>query len=326
VVCTWVMLAGMVGSAFWVDWAVPTFCAKADASETILTFNCIERVVFSYIFCFIALTVALLPPHTTNPWECLFIKVPVPTRVVKFGLQVAAAAAFAVALNKANSELADKIYRDVFPRVKICDVKPFTAHHVKVFAGVECTPEWPSWVDGKFSLGVVVTEGLHVFALNFAAGIILPKVGVLVPVVLPCLVITAIRSRFSITPGPALNLIPATAGAVLHGGLDAWRAHALGCGLGMTLAYLAQMRLLHIAGEFTSAWSFRIPDQFEVEGKEGPKKTSRSAAGGKKKAEEFASKKKANEEFDPNSVGTGDFIIKGVTAHNSVSGAKGKKD
>ena len=289
-----------------------------------MTFSCVERVVFSYIFCFIALTVALLPPHTTNPWECLFIKVPFPTRVVKFGLQVAAAAVFAVALSKANSELADNIYRDVFPRVKICDAKPFSAHHVKVFAGVECTPEWPSWGDGKFSLGVVLTEALHVFALNFAASLILPKVGVLVPVVLPCLVITTIRSRFSITPGPALNLIPATAGAVLHGGLDSWRAHALGCGLGMTMAYFAEKRLRLFHGEFTSAYSFRIPDQFE--GKEPPKKTSRSAAVGKKKAEEFASKKRANEEFDPNSLGTGDFIIKGVTAHNSVGSGKGKKD
>lgn len=40
VVCTWVMLAGMVGSAFWVDWAVPTFCAKADASETVCGQSC----------------------------------------------------------------------------------------------------------------------------------------------------------------------------------------------------------------------------------------------------------------------------------------------
>ncbi len=37
IVCTWAMLAGMVCSALWVDWAVPTFCAKADASEKVCT-------------------------------------------------------------------------------------------------------------------------------------------------------------------------------------------------------------------------------------------------------------------------------------------------
>jgi hypothetical protein len=283
----------------------------------ILTFSCVERVVFSYIFCFIALSAALLPPHTTNPWECIFISVPVPRRIVKFGLQVAAAAVFAMALSKANNELADKIYTDVFPRVKICDVKPFSAHHVKVFASVECTPEWPSWGQGRFSLGVVLTEALHVFVLNFACGLILPKVGVLMPVVLPCLVITTIRSPYSITPGPALNLIPATAGAVLHGGLDSWRAHALGCGLGMTMAYFAAKRLSVFQGAKSS---------YSLEDDELSKRTTRSATVGKKKADEYAAKKKANEEFDPNNLGTSDIVIKGVTAHNSVSGSKGKKD
>ena len=35
VVCTWVMLAGMVASAAWVEWAVPTFCGNADASDKV---------------------------------------------------------------------------------------------------------------------------------------------------------------------------------------------------------------------------------------------------------------------------------------------------
>jgi hypothetical protein len=175
-------------------------------------------------------------------------------------LQVAAAVMFAVALNKAAPDFAEDFYKDVTPRVKLCNVKPMTAHHVKVFAGQECYPEWPSFGDnGKFSLGIIVTEGLHVFALNFVAGLVLPHVGALVPLVIPCIVITTIRSPLCYLPGPALNLIPATAGAVLHGGLDSWRAHALGCGLGMFLAFVANQRL-HTMKTFTSAWSFRMPE------------------------------------------------------------------
>ena len=257
VVCTWMMLGGMCLSAVWINWAVPRLCADADPSDKFLTFSCVDRVVFGYIFCFIGLSTALLPPHTTNPWECIFIPLPVPRRLVKFGLQITAAALFAAGLQKANSQFAEELYRDVFPRVKLCGVKPFSAHHAKVFAGVDCTPEFPSWGEnGRFSLGVVVVEALHVFALNFAAAIVLPRMGKLIPLAVPCLVITAIRSPFSYLPGPALNMIPATAGAILHGGLDSWRAHLLGCGLGMTLVYLLERRLrMH----FSSVFSFRAP-------------------------------------------------------------------
>ena len=206
-----------------------------------------ESVVFGYIYCFIAITAVLLPPYTTNPVQCFFIKVPLPRRIVKFGLQIAAAAAFAVAVNRASTKFADDLYKDVFPRVKLCNVKPFTAYHAKVFAGIDCYPEWPSFgQDGIFSFGVVVNEGLHVFVLNFLLDIILPRVGskapILVPFVIPVFVIATIRSPLQ-NSGPALNLIPATASAVLHGGLEAWRAHFLGCLLGMALAYVADRRL-----------------------------------------------------------------------------------
>jgi hypothetical protein len=286
----------------------------------------VERVVFGYIFCFIAASTFFLPPHTTNPWECIFIKEPLPRRIVKFGLQVVSAAVFAAGLNRANSEFAEKLYQDVFPRVKLCNVKPFSTHHVKVFASVECTPEWPSWGDnGKFSLGIVVIEALHVFALNFAASIILPKVGRLVPLVIPCMVITAIRSPFCYLPGPALNLIPATAGAILHGGLDSWRAHTFGCGLGMTLVYLVEKRLkLLLNGEVRSIWSYRTPGSWEEN--EPTKRVTRSGGAGRKKADEYAAKKRANEEFDPNSSLPGDVVIKGITAHNTTVGTKSKKE
>ena len=35
VVCTWTMLIGMVASSFWTEWAVPKFCASANASEKV---------------------------------------------------------------------------------------------------------------------------------------------------------------------------------------------------------------------------------------------------------------------------------------------------
>jgi len=326
VVCTWTMLSGMALSAVWSNWAIPHFCSATNETDTILTFNCVERVVFGYIFCFIALSVTFMPPYTTNPWEVMFIGVPLPRRIIKFGLQISAAALFAAALNRASSEFSEGLYQNVFPRVNLCGVKPFTAYHEKVFKGEVCFPEWPSWSDkGKFSLGVVLTEGLHVFVLNFLAGIILPRVGALIPIVLPSMVITAIRSRFSYSPGPALNLIPATAGAVLHGGLDSWRAHALGCGLGMTLAYLAEKRLHVIDGkEFTSAWSFRAPGAANTDDDKTKPRVTRSV--GKKKAEEFVAKKKANDEFDPNSMDSSDYVIKGVTAHSNVIGGKSKKE
>ena len=35
VVCTWIMLIGMVASWFWSEWAVPKFCASSSASEKV---------------------------------------------------------------------------------------------------------------------------------------------------------------------------------------------------------------------------------------------------------------------------------------------------
>jgi len=164
---------------------------------------------------------------------------------------------------------------------------------------------------GIFSMGVVLTEAMHVFSLNFAAALILPRVGALVPMVVPCIVITTIRSPFSIAPGPALNLIPATAGAILHGGLEAWRAHALGCGLGMLMCYLVEKRLRMLqAHEFTSAWSAKA----FIEGDNGQAPAKRVTRASKK-AEDFVARKKANEDFDPNAMASGDFVIKGITAH-----------
>jgi len=57
---------------------------------------------------------------------------------------------FAVALNKASSEFADGFYKDVLPRVKLCNVKPFSAYHAKISQELECYPEWPGYKeDGK---------------------------------------------------------------------------------------------------------------------------------------------------------------------------------
>ena len=137
-----------------------------------------------------------------------------------------------------------------------------------------------------------------------------------------CVCLTRVRP-----PGPALNLIPATVGGILHGGLDSWRAHALGCGLGMLVCYLAEKRLRMLKDhEFTSAWSAHA----FMEG--GPSKTpAKRVTRASKKAEEFVAKKKANEEFDPNAIGTGamgnsDLVIKGITAHSNTSAGKSKKD
>ena len=160
-------------------------------------------------------------------------------------------------------------------------------------------------------MGVVLTEAMHVFSLNFVAAVILPRVGALVPMVVPCIVISTIRSPFAIAPGPALNLIPVTAAAVLHGGLEAYRAQCLGCGLGMLLCYLAVKRLRVLQNHgFTSAWSARGFTQSDNEPAPAKRVTRTS-----KKAEDFVARKKANEEFDPNALASGDFVIKGVTAH-----------
>jgi len=59
--------------------------------------------------------------------------------------QVSAGALFAVALNKASSDFADGFYKDVLPRVNLCNVKPFSAYHAKISQGMECHPEWPGY-------------------------------------------------------------------------------------------------------------------------------------------------------------------------------------
>lgn len=323
VVCTWFFMGGLALSAVWVEWGIPYFCSGADPKDKILTFSCADRVVFGYIYCFVGLSALILPPHTTNPWEVIFLSIPFPRRLVKFGLQVSAGALFAVALNKASSDFADGFYKDVLPRVNLCNVKPFSAYHAKISQGMECHPEWPGYKqDGTLSMGVVLTEAMHVFSLNFVAAVILPRVGALVPMVVPCIVISTIRSPFAIAPGPALNLIPVTAAAVLHGGLEAYRAQCLGCGLGMLLCYLAVKRLRVLQNHgFTSAWSARGFTQSDNEPAPAKRVTRTS-----KKAEDFVARKKANEEFDPNALASGDFVIKGVTAHSNASGGKSKKD
>jgi len=64
----------------------------------------------------------------------------------------------------------------------------------------------------------------------------------------PCVIITVLRSPFVIT-GPAMNMVPGTAAAVMHGGLDALRVFFIGSGLGKFCA----MMLLSRMGQITAA-------------------------------------------------------------------------
>jgi len=160
VLASWALLAGLTCSVPYVNFMVGKLCSGS--SETLLTFSCMDSIVFSYIWCMICSFCFILPDASNNPWDTLYVAGhTIRRKAVRFGLQMGAAAAFAVALQHANEQLAKDVYMGAMPRVNLCRHPTATAFHASLMKGTKCYEEWPAFTDDGLEMGVIFNEAAH---------------------------------------------------------------------------------------------------------------------------------------------------------------------
>jgi len=261
---TMTFLCGIGGTSVWADVALPRICPAEDTGR-VLSFNCIEGVIFSWIFATTVLWTVVLPYHAFNPWAAaLASEFTARQRFMKTLAQCGAAALFAVLFHRAFGEgWAGRVYSESFPKMHLCDHPTATTFHRDFFKAKPCIPEWPLVDDGgRLHIGATMWEAVHTMVLNTVLGLFLPFVPtILAPIAVAVGVVSTIRSPWGYHTGPALNLAVASASAAFGGGVDAFRVHAVGTFIGVICAGYAVNGARMLMEYVATAWASKEKEE-----------------------------------------------------------------